>query len=62
MASSTSRQSLLMIFLEPAATTSPEPYLRRPALPSTSHHRRAWQRPQAIPLITADLQIGRQQL
>ena len=32
----------------------------RPALPSTSHHRRAWQRPQAIPLIPADLQIGRQ--
>ena len=26
----------------------------------TSHHRRAWQRPQAIPLIPADLQIGRQ--
>ena len=33
-----------------------------PPPPSTSHHRRAWQRPQAIPLIPADLQTGRQQL
>ena len=41
-------------------TASPDPYLRRPALPSTSHHRRARQRPQAIPLIPADLQVGRQ--
>ena len=47
-------------FLEPPATTGPDPFLRRPTLPSTSHHRRAWQRPQAIPLIPADLQIGRQ--
>ena len=60
--SSTSRQSLFTIFLEPPATTGPDPCLRRPALPSTSHHRRAWQRPQAIPLIQADLQIGLQSL
>ena len=60
--SSTSRQSLLTIFLEPPATTGPDPCLRRPALPSTSHHHHAWQCPQAIPLIPADIQIGRQQL
>ena len=58
--SSTSRQSLLTIFLKPPATTGPNPSLLHPALPSTSHHRHAWQRPQAIPLIPADLQIGRQ--
>ena len=60
--SSTSRQSLLMIFLEPLPNTGPDPCLRRPTLPSTSHDRRTWQHPQAIPLILADLQIGRQQL
>ena len=43
-----------------ASDHRPRPLLRRPALPSTSHHRRAWQRPQAIPLIPADVQIGRQ--
>ena len=56
--SSTSRESLLTIFLEPPAITGPDPYLRRPALPSISHHRPTWQHPQAIPLIPADLQIG----
>ena len=43
-----------------AATTGPDPCVCRPTLPSTPHHCRAWQRPQAIPLIPADLQIGRQ--
>ena len=43
-----------------ASDHRPRPLPPPPALPSTSHDRRASQRPQAIPLIPADLQIGRQ--
>ena len=45
-----------------ASDHQPRPLSPPPALPLTSHHRCAWQRPQAIPLIPADLQTGRQQL